>query len=323
MPSNRLFKNRFFNLERTRLYQNFSLLVRQCNQQKCQRQLNYIKKNTDKLSNINITCAGRGDGGGSQLHAQISTIIFANSLNLNYHHSPLQKVEHNYANDPNWEEKWEKYLNLGSLYEKRHLNLNYLYIDNYFMMVDQIYKAIINDRNLNIEVPYCHGYTDGFPHEFISVLSKIEENFFLNRQPRLFYKNSSFNIAIHMRRGDVTINRWTERFTSSQCIYNLRNYMRIFFRKAKPRFYIFSSSYDDDLKNLESEDTQIITNTDVFFVLDHLIYSDCLVMAKSSMSYIAGMLSRGVVLYQPFWSTCLPHWFRADGFFSDSTFHGK
>ena len=123
-----------------------------------------------------------------------------------------------------------------------------------------------------------------------------------------------FNIAIHMRRGDVTINSWTERYTSSQCIQALINHLRFYFRKARPRFYIFSYS-DDDLKILEDEDVRLFVDMNVFSVMDHLAYADCLVMAKSSMSYVAGMLNRGLVLYQPFWSVCLPQWFRADGFF--------
>lgn len=313
---NRLTKNRFYNLEKSGLFQQYLRHINGLRSKKTSQKLEYIKKSAlDEKAKISITCAGKRDGGGAQLHACISTIVFANSMGIRYHHTPLIKVEHNYNNDPLWEAKWENYLDLTNLYSPRLNNQDYLFVDNYHSIVDKIYEAITSKNDLNIRVLYCHGYSDGHPQEFVDVLDNIRNHFFLRRNPQLVYSPFDFNIAIHMRRGDVTINRWTERYTSSQCIQALINHLRFYFRKARPRFYIFSYSDDDDLKILEDEDVRLFVDMNVFSVMDHLAYADCLVMAKSSMSYVAGMLNRGLVLYQPFWSVCLPHWFRADGFF--------
>ena len=39
-----------------------------------------------------------------------------------------------------------------------------------------------------------------------------------------------------------------------------------------------------------------------------LVLADVLVISKSSYSYIAGILSEGIVYYQPFWHSPLPNW---------------
>lgn len=45
-----------------------------------------------------------------------------------------------------------------------------------------------------------------------------------------------------------------------------------------------------------------------FEVLHRLIHADYFVMAKSSMSYIAAVLSTGKVFYEPFWHPPLSQW---------------
>lgn len=316
--TNKMIKNRFYNLERSELYQQCRIISLKTKAKSAERKVSHIKKyNLRKPSKINITCAGKTDGGGAQLHACISTAVFANSLNLNYHHTPLIKVEHNHENDLSWEQKWESYLDLGNIYINRQHSIDYVVTEDYFEAVNKIYESIVNDTCLNLQVPHCHAYSDGAPIEFYDVLKKIQDHFFLQKKTDLIYQSTCFNIAIHARRGDVSLDKWSERYTSGENIARLINHLRHCFKKNTPQFYIFSSASDAGLEALRSNDVVLITELDVFSVLDHLVYADCLVMAKSSMSYLAGMLNQKIVLYQPFWSVCLPHWFRV-GLFSSN-----
>jgi hypothetical protein len=63
-------------------------------------------------------------------------------------------------------------------------------------------------------------------------------------------------------------------------------------------------------------------NGDVFECLHSLITADILVMAKSSFSYTAALLSRGIVIYSPFWHAPLQQWIVAgrDGSLPESQF---
>ena len=48
--------------------------------------------------------------------------------------------------------------------------------------------------------------------------------------------------------------------------------------------------------------------SDVFEVLSCMIRAENLFMAKSSLSYVAGLLSMGTVHYEPFWHPKLKDW---------------
>ena len=67
-------------------------------------------------------------------------------------------------------------------------------------------------------------------------------------------------------------------------------------------------SLDEDLKSLEKFGVNIRTHHDIFDVLSHLIYSDIHITSKSTVSYVAGLLSNNTVIYEPFWHPKLPGW---------------
>ena len=62
-----------------------------------------------------IPCRDRDDGGGAQISAQISTMIYARLKGLVYAHTPLADVAHAPAGtrSEDWSEAWERFFSLG------------------------------------------------------------------------------------------------------------------------------------------------------------------------------------------------------------------
>jgi len=57
---------------------------------------------------------------------------------------------------------------------------------------------------------------------------------------------------------------------------------------------------------------ELCLNAPALTSLNALIYADILVLAKSSFSYVAGLLNDGIVVYEPFWHAPRPDWIGAD-----------
>ena len=58
------------------------------------------------------TVKERTDGFGAQFQTMICCILIAENSNNKYIHTPIQKIEHNYDNDPNFISNVENYINL-------------------------------------------------------------------------------------------------------------------------------------------------------------------------------------------------------------------
>ena len=65
-------------------------------------------------------------------------------------------------------------------------------------------------------------------------------------------------------------------------------------------------------KPLDEGVVRMHLNGDVFESLDALINAEIFVMAKSSFSYTAALLSRGIVIYNQFWHASLQRWTGAE-----------
>ena len=79
-------------------------------------------------------------------------------------------------------------------------------------------------------------------------------------------------------------------------------------RAIKYQFHIYSLGNVEDFAFLNHLQPVWHVNEGEFLTMVDLVSADILIMAKSSFSYIAGILSRGIVLYEPFWHNGLKRW---------------
>jgi hypothetical protein len=66
-----------------------------------------------------ITCSGKIDGGGAQIHAKLSVIALAAKCNVKFLYTPSQVIAHkpNSIKEDEWLQKWEDYFNNKNRYQ--------------------------------------------------------------------------------------------------------------------------------------------------------------------------------------------------------------
>ena len=257
-----------------------------------------------------MSAAGREDGGGAQIHGQISAIAAAAAFGLPYVHTPLGKIEHSDGrSDEEWASGWNEYFGLAALGSGPGGD------GATWVQVPRWTPAVLSSarrRDTVLAAPHFHDFTDVFPavlHRSRPSLRAAQASSGRTMGLPHFDPDLS-SIAVHVRRGDVTVRRNADRFSSAGRIEHLISMATASARKARTQVVLFSQTADEDLTQLADRDSRIrvCLEPDVFVVLDHLLAADVFVMAKSSLSYVAGLLRSDRVVYEPFWHPPMPDW---------------
>jgi hypothetical protein len=119
------------------------------------------------------------------------------------------------------------------------------------------------------------------------------------------------NVAVHIRRGDVTsasYGRFTHLTSYKTILASIRE------TTLNARFHIFSEGKESDFSELAHEDTVMHIEEPMFCTFHGLVTAQQLVMAKSSFSTAAALLSKAEQIYCP--NPCnfrLKHWTKWNG----------
>lgn len=261
-------------------------------------------------SSIHITCTGATDGGCAQLLRQLSTIAFTKSFGFSYIHSPLSAVEHNINNDAEWTDKWEDFFNLSNFSDtKKDPKTEFKVYKNLNELIWALMKCKHEKKPKYYQILDCYSYTNLHPATFLSIKESLRRSYFQNKRLKnLLYDKNALNVAIHVRRGDVSKDGTPERFTSLQKLKQTIHRIEYVLGSNDYKITLFCIQEYQDLKDLESKNVRLIHKLDIFDVLDHLIHSDVLVTSKSSVGYISAIISNGVIIYEPFWHPPLQGW---------------
>jgi hypothetical protein len=226
----------------------------------------------------------REDGFGAQYQTIIFTILYCHLENYEFVYRPFEKMEHNYGFDTSFLEKKENLINIKN---------NYL---SYF----SVQKNQILDIDLN------------------EIYTKVENNidYCVNTEPflkikNLFLKNKNKSggekyASIHIRRpnkfdiGDYG-------YTSDDYFLNAINKIKTNHPEIK-KIKIYSQGEKENFSNFFIDDVELHLNESVEATFTDLVFSDILILYKSSLSYCAGLLCSGVVYYLPFWHKPLKKW---------------
>lgn len=117
------------------------------------------------------------------------------------------------------------------------------------------------------------------------------------------FDTTKLNVAIHIRRGDITPNsnakdRWMNMAIYTNIIYQIRN-----LDGNNAIFHIYSDGTRKDLAELiDLPNIVLHLQEDVFDTFHHMVMADVLVIGKSSFSALAGHLQNKVKIVQS-WSS--------------------
>lgn len=261
-----------------------------------------------KVRNCYATFFGGWDGVGAQIHAIISIQIFARKYGLTYVHTPLKDVEHYKGDRSLWSDKWEKFFSLGAN-ELTPSDVSHLYSrEKYLKFPFLIFKK----ENTLYRFSNCHTYTELVIEEYEKIVSELKTKFWSNGINKKEERQTEvIKISVHIRRGDVTatnnlVNRYTDDLLIErriQKIVDCVNGMDIKFT-----LQVVSQGSEGDFSFLQKFNPVYLLNYDEFESFRELVKSDVLITAKSSFSYVAALLTDGLVYYENFWHTPLSKW---------------
>lgn len=265
----------------------------------------YLQKSRKKK--CYITCAGNSDGVGAQSHAILSTFLFSKLYNIEYVHTPFNRIQHNHKMDPEWERKWEDFFSFRSniINAREILNRGFKEITLRHPLL------LFKKNNYLFSVRNCHECTDLVPDRYNLIMKKIRSQF-RERHITSKLRNREFiKIALHIRRGDVSNEGLhADRFTDPETLNRLLEVITSWLHNNNFKFEIdlFSQGSEEEFSALKHFNPNLKLNQDEFETFISLVDSDVLVTAKSSFSYTAALLCEGLIFYDKFWHNPLENW---------------
>lgn len=247
-----------------------------------------------------------GAGIGHQMANWIAGYWFARQFGLQFAHIPFSKAQ------------WDAFLGFG-INEKKVsdlINNSYkkvrlpIFDENNFEEVELQKRIISSYANKNV---IFIAEQDQFHQDQFVVMEDIKNKFFnapSRKNDSLLYDKNNFNVAIHVRRGDIVIGQENKntnllmRWNSHQYFLNvLQNVLKIQETTKPISIYLFSQGTENDYAEFKQF-------KDIHFCLDmnaqdsflHMVFADLLITSKSSFSYKPALISKGIkVCPEDFW----------------------
>jgi hypothetical protein len=248
------------------------------------------------LKGTTLTCSGKSDGGGAQIQAIVSVAAFAKYFGARFVHTPLRSIEHCPKNITMEEfcSQWEGIVSLFGLTKSSGGEFVRYEIDEFLLDL-----LTLRTRGKRISLENAHFLTDSHPeiYELVGLAANSDERSAGNKQA----------IYAHVRRGDVKQDGHTSfRYTSDE---TLRGHIESVGKQygTDPEVFIVTENPDVQFRE-KFEDCTIISEKDPVKVIRLLASADTLIMGKSAFSYVAGLLSKGIVYYEAYWQRPLPSW---------------
>ncbi len=252
------------------------------------------------MPNVFITC-DRHDGGGAQIHGRISVLAFCKRFKFSYMNSKIKDAH--FSEGPDWNEKWNE---LFKFKNSKDFDIGGLRCIETYTTLDlrrEILKKFLTFRFLRpvlFRMESAHLVTNDHPRIMDAIREEIRNGF----QGAPYPGNEK--IVIHLRRGDdITAD---QRFESNQTLNTRLKSLCVMYPEHKIRIYTNESLV---LQNEFSLFATVDFDASPFQAISHMAEAEVLVIAKSSMSYIAGLVSRQKVYAPDFWHPLMPDWLNA------------
>jgi hypothetical protein len=268
---------------------------------------------------VTLELVDKNDGIGAQIHANLAMVLMAKTLGFNYIAKQPSKVQHLELSEAQYLfneivfkngvcktreseipqiRKESKAFNIKS----RKQLFKCLFTLNKCVIVqsDQFFycgadKIITNPRNIEL--------INSLKFE----LNKEEVDDIFNR-----YRTDcdTYTIGVHLRRGDVSKTQNIDRFEDDfEIIEKIDYFIKV---KKIQKFIVFI--FTNGTVNVSYWESKLgkgivfVFNVNLRDTINLACSVECFVMAKSSLSYVIGLLRQKDVLYTPFWHPPLHNW---------------
>lgn len=231
------------------------------------------------------------DGFGANFQGLLWTILYLEYNNLQFVYTDIPTIAHNYENDPSFVDKLIEYMAI----KKNYINIKEL--DDISKVITYDISEIYSCMESNIDI-----------YSKSSAMTKFK-NFFYQEKKTPF-DTQYFNVAIHIRR---TNNCDTRDGSIISIQYHINIIHRIYNDNSTKniKFHIYSQGKIEDYQeivNLRQYNIEFHLNEFVLDTFNAMVFADVLSTTASSFSYVAGLLSNGIIYYTPFWHRPLSNW---------------
>ena len=262
----------------------------------CSKILNKAREN----GNI-ITSNTRIDGFGEQYKLILFTILFAEYHNLKFVFSPVQSNEHNYTNSPTYLKEIDNNMGIKDLFEEN--------------------TSIIQDKDEGRISDFCYANLNTLVK--LPIMDKIKINFKKNKKYEDYFDNKYYNIAIHIRRGNVqdcSFEPINQRFIPNKLLklqidlypddFYIKLIKNIINSNKDRKIKIHIYSQDLNKTNYEAFDNYIEyhLNEDINKTFNSMVFADTLFMGPSTFSYLAGFFRERCTIFLEYYHLAIPGW---------------
>lgn len=231
-----------------------------------------------------------GEGACSQALASLMARALADELGTAYVHTPLAQLAHAEGDPDQFARRWENLLGIG---------------EGYLPIADAAGPGL--DINALFRSDLYTPRSRSLLHRAMErLLADLRTRFHAEASPR----NGPLVVAVHVRRGDVTPSRNAHMWTPPEQVRSMAQGLSACLGNAEiaHELAIVSQGVEADFPELTGLGCRFVLDEDPLASFRRLAEADVLVVAKSSYSYFAALLSRGVVLEGDCGYPRLSHW---------------
>jgi hypothetical protein len=254
-----------------------------------------------------ITNDLREDAFGAQYQSIIWSILFAECNNHTFLYSDIVRMLGDYGYPGEYVDTSIKYHNIRES-EKEYVRkaTECMNIKGNYPDVNTIGRNPI----MALKWPYFYSEIEKdieYYHTGPS-FEKVRSCFFANKQTP--FDSSHTHVAVHVRRKAKFDVRNDGVTTPNKYFIDCMRLIQLHFEtKEKPLlFHIYSQGEESEYEEYKEFPIEFHLGDDTFQSFTGMVFADILVLSESSMSYTAGLLSLGKVIYKPFWHPPRKHW---------------
>jgi hypothetical protein len=256
------------------------------------------------------------EGIGAQYQRIIAIYSIGKKHNISFIHTKID-IEHNYKNENDWNDKWDKFFNLKLLSSQDTNYSNNVFIKNINM---HNINDLINQPIL-LKCMYPYDIVNKEPNIYYKLIQddirKAYDSSIQKKECYLYDKNK-MNVAIHIRvHNSKDLQEYKKDFetTTGRFLNDNKKYIEIINKLLSEYTNIDIHIFSQDNFDIKYASLRELPNVkihldeiDAFDAFHHMYSADILVIGSSSFSYLAGIYNKNKVMYIPFWINPLDNW---------------
>lgn len=265
----------------------------------------FKKKASTNLTCYYTACPHPTAGIGHQIANWNAGYWYAKQFGLKFVHIPFSVKKWDYILGFGENEMAIKDLLKKNRYKKRKLPL---FTNDVEMNVNKKIITSYSGQNVIFIAEQDQPYYDQ-----IGIIENIKSKFNKaksRKYDKLIYTEENYNIAMHIRRGDIMLDGldaksvYKMRFQNNNYYVNILENVISNNQLNKPIYvYIFSQGKEDDFSEfINFDNVKFCLNMDQYSSFIHLVNADLLITSKSGFSYMPALLSDGIKISpKDFW----------------------